>query len=414
MNRLTIRFATAILAFLVGISAAAWVVHTRRAASIADAAPPLTETEIATGTETGNNDGKSATKAGATLEMVFVLDTTGSMGGLLEGAKQRIWGIVNEVMQSSAHPNVRIGLVAYRDRGDEYVTQVLPLTDDLDRVYATLMEYQAAGGGDGPENVRRALADAVNKAGWSKGAPRLAQIIFLVGDAPPHDDYRDEPDTTASAQAALNRNMNVNTIQCGQMPGTREVWQKIARAGHGEFFAIAQDGGVDTIATPYDERISQLGTKLGGTFTAYGGGEGAAGIAYRAEKAEAQAAMEANIASNANMSAVADRAYNKVLNKQAYKDDLLQSLENGEMKLGDAKEEDLPDDLRKLSPEARRAEVDRRLAERRTLRAEIIELSRQRDAHIAAERKKRTGGGNGFDTAVAEALRRQLASNGIK
>ena len=51
-----------------------------------------------------------------TLEMVFALDTTGSMGGLIEGAKQRIWGIVNEVMQSESRPNVRIGLVAYRDR----------------------------------------------------------------------------------------------------------------------------------------------------------------------------------------------------------------------------------------------------------------------------------------------------------
>ncbi|MGH9768905.1 MAG: vWA domain-containing protein, partial [Blastocatellia bacterium] len=73
-----------------------------------------------------------------TLEMVFALDTTGSMGGLIEGAKQRIWGIVNEVMQSEARPNVRVGLVAYRDRGDQYVTQVFPVTDNLDAVYTSL------------------------------------------------------------------------------------------------------------------------------------------------------------------------------------------------------------------------------------------------------------------------------------
>ena len=82
------------------------------------------------------------------LEMVFVLDTTGSMSGLIDGAKQKIWGIVNGVMRES-HPSVRIGLVAYRDRGDEYLTQVLPLTDDLDKVYTTLMDYRADGGGDG-------------------------------------------------------------------------------------------------------------------------------------------------------------------------------------------------------------------------------------------------------------------------
>src|SRR4030095_619787 len=102
-----------------------------------------------------------------TLEMVFVLDTPGSMGGLIEGAKQRIWGIINEVMQRPSKPRVRVGLVAYRDNGDEYVTKTLPITEDLDKAYTTLMDYRADGGGDTPENVRKALADGVKNAGWS-------------------------------------------------------------------------------------------------------------------------------------------------------------------------------------------------------------------------------------------------------
>ena len=61
-------------------------------------------------------------------------------------------------MQTSSLSSVKVGLVAYRDRGDQYVTQVLPLTEDLDKVYSTLMDYEAAGGGDEEENVRRALA----------------------------------------------------------------------------------------------------------------------------------------------------------------------------------------------------------------------------------------------------------------
>src|SRR5919112_1960690 len=189
-----------------------------------------------------------------TLEMVFVLDTTGSMGGLIDGAKQRIWGIVNEVMQTPARPNVRVGLVAYRDQGDQYVTQVLPLTNDLDKVYTTLMEYRAEGGGDGPEDVRKALADGVGRAGWSKSSASTAQIVFLVGDAPPHDDYAQEPDTLSTAAEAVSAGMVVNTIQCGADGTTREVWQQIARRGEGQYFAIAQDGGVQTIATPYDSR----------------------------------------------------------------------------------------------------------------------------------------------------------------
>ena len=102
-----------------------------------------------------------------TIELVFVIDTTGSMGGLIEGAKQKVWSIVNEVMKSPSKPEVRMGLVAYRDHGDAYVTQVTPITRDLDSIYNTLMAYKAEGGGDSPEDVRQALADGVHKVGWS-------------------------------------------------------------------------------------------------------------------------------------------------------------------------------------------------------------------------------------------------------
>ncbi|HSB26909.1 MAG TPA: vWA domain-containing protein, partial [Pyrinomonadaceae bacterium] len=181
MNSLTIRILTGVITFVVGVGVATALVFNRKN-------PQINPIAVSTNQ--------------ATLEMVFVLDTTGSMGGLIEGAKQRIWGIVNEVMQSSSHPSVKIGLVAYRDRGDQYVTQVLPLTDDLDKVYSTLMNYDAAGGGDGPENVRRALADGLTRAGWSNSSANLAQVIFLVGDAPPHNDYNDEQDTLMSATLA--------------------------------------------------------------------------------------------------------------------------------------------------------------------------------------------------------------------
>ena len=162
-----------------------------------------------------------------TIELVFVIDTTGSMGGLIDGAKQKIWGIVNEVMKSPSKPEVRMGLVAYRDHGDAYITQVLPVTRDLDKVYGTLMAYKAQGGGDTPEDVRQALADGVHKVGWSPRSPNIAQILFLVGDAPPHDDYGNEPDTIASASEAVKAGIIVNTIQCGRLPGTSDVWKKI-------------------------------------------------------------------------------------------------------------------------------------------------------------------------------------------
>ncbi|HYY98355.1 MAG TPA: VWA domain-containing protein [Pyrinomonadaceae bacterium] len=403
MKRLFFRITTAVLTFVVGVGAASALIR------VNENVPPPPDPAY--------NDWPVPEKpsdGGKTLEMVFVLDTTGSMGGLIEGAKQRIWGIINEVMQTPAHPAVRVGLVAYRDHGDQYVTQILPVTNDLDKVYTTLMDYRADGGGDGPEDVRQALADGVRKAGWSKPSADTAQVVFLVGDAPPHEDYAQEPDTLATTAAAVKTGMTVNTIQCGADDDTREVWQSIARRGEGRFFAIAQDGGVASVATPYDARLSELAGKLGSTYLAYGGGAGAAGAAYRSEAAKRQADDEAKVAGAAPVAAQAERAYNKALNRDAYVGDLLQSIENGSAKLADVKAEDLPDELQKLTPDERSKEVERRLAERRKIREEIVSLSKQRDEYAAAERRKSSGGQAGFDSAVASALKEQMARKGIK
>jgi hypothetical protein len=399
MKRFSYGIAAAVLTFAVGILIASSPASGKR-----PAAPPVPPAH-----------GQGGRAHGKTLEMVFVLDTTGSMGGLIDGAKQRIWGIINEVMQTPSRPAVRVGLVAYRDRGDEYVTQVLPLTNDLDRVYSTLMDYRAGGGGDWQEDVRRALSEGVRSAGWSKRSDNVAQILFLVGDAPPHDDYGNEPDALLTAQEAVERGMVVNTVQCGVAADTRQIWQAIARRGEGQYFAIAQDGGVQTVSTPYDARLSELGGKLGSTYMAYGGGAGPAGVQFRAEAADDAVFTERKVASAAPAVAQAERAVNKALNRDAYVGDLLQSIENGTVKLDDVKAEDLPDNLQKLSPADRRKEVERRLAERKQIREEIVTLSKQRDAHIKAQRAKQSGGAKtGFDAAVSAALKEQLARRGIK
>ena len=394
MNTITFRAGAAVLTFLIGIGLATTLAFKRTE-------PSINPVDL-------NNESP-------TLEMVFVLDTTGSMGGLLEGAKQRIWGIVNEVMQSPSHPAVKIGLVAYRDRGDRYVTQVLPITEDLDKVYTTLMEYEASGGGDAPEDVRRALADGVQKAGWSRSTSRLAQVLFLVGDAPPHNDYQDEDDVLATAGKAMEQGIVVNTIQCGSASETKQVWESIAERGQGQYFAIPQTGGVQAIATPYDEDLSKLGTKLGGTYLAYGGGAGAEGERFRADARKTAEVSETTVADSAPAEARAMRSINKAVNAKAYIGDLLQNIENGSVKLESVAEADLPEDLKKLSPSERKQEVDKRLAERKEIRNQIMALSKQRTDYIAAQQKKQGGTGqNSFDVAVTAALKQQLAKKGIK
>ena len=76
-----------------------------------------------------------------------------------------------------------MGLVAYRDIGDEYVTKRIELTADIQDLYARLLELRARGGGDWPESVNEALHEGITKLSWTQG-PEVSRIVFLVGDAP--------------------------------------------------------------------------------------------------------------------------------------------------------------------------------------------------------------------------------------
>ncbi|MBT8326307.1 MAG: hypothetical protein KJP21_01205, partial [Bacteroidia bacterium] len=81
-------------------------------------------------------------------ELVFALDATGSMSGLISTAKEKIWDIVSGVSQSQEVKSLKLGMVFYRDRGDQFVTKVYPMTENIDSIYSELLAIGAAGGGD--------------------------------------------------------------------------------------------------------------------------------------------------------------------------------------------------------------------------------------------------------------------------
>src|SRR6184192_2657282 len=163
------------------------------------------------------------------IEVCFVLDTTGSMGGLIEGAKQKIWSIANEMISAHPTPELKLGLIGYRDRGDEYVVKSFSLTDDIDAVYGHLRDFKAEGGGDEPESVNEALAEAIEKMPWSQDR-KVLKIIFLVGDAPPHLDYADGPKYPELCRIAAKKDLIINTVQCGSLAATTPIWKEIAKS----------------------------------------------------------------------------------------------------------------------------------------------------------------------------------------
>lgn len=336
------------------------------------------------------------------VEVVFCLDTTGSMGGLIEGAKQKIWDISNQIANGKPIPLLKIGLVAYRDRGDTYVTQVTELTEDLDAVYGKLRGFQAQGGGDGPESVNQALDDAVNKIKWSEDAKTL-RIIFLVGDAPPHMDYKDDVKYPATCQAAVKKNIIINTIQCGGDANTTTVWKDVCAKAEGSFVQIQQSGGVVAIATPFDKRLGEINGEVVKCTLCWG---------CPAKQLEDQ--NKNAVALNLGNGAGAGRIAYQAKNGMAASYDLIDNIKEGKVKLEDLKEEELPPELRKLKKEQRKDYLAKLEKRRQELLKEAVELDRKRSDFIARKQAELAKKGSaGFDQQVLEILRNQAAKNGI-
>ena len=214
--------------------------------------------------------GLSQAIAKPAVEVAFVLDTTGSMGGLIEGAKRKIWSIATAIVDCNPDADIRMGLVAYRDIGDDYVTRKIELTRDIQDLYANLLELKARGGGDWPESVNEALDVAVNKLQWTAGGD-VRRIVFLVGDAPPHMDYAQDTKYPVTLKVAKQKDIIVNAVLAGNAIDTERVWRDIAQNGNGRFIPIPQDGGqVVVIETPFDEDIIILQREINGTVIPYG------------------------------------------------------------------------------------------------------------------------------------------------
>jgi Mg-chelatase subunit ChlD len=339
------------------------------------------------------------------LEVCFVLDTTGSMSGLIEGAKQKIWSIANDMISAKPTPEIRVGLIAYRDRGDEYVTKAFDLTSDIDAIYGHLQSFRAAGGGDTPESVNEALYEAVHKMSWSADR-QVLKIIFLVGDAPPHMDY-DEPKYPEICQDAMKKDLIINTVQCGGMAATTPIWKEIAQLSEGSYAAIAQTGNMAMIPTPMDGELAELNRRLGGTLVAYGSAESRRTLASKQFVSEAAPAAVAadRLAFNARYGVAVQGG-----------GELLDELNSGKLKLESLDKSNLSPELQKLSADELKAHLDAKQKDRAELQAQIQKLGKEREEFLIAERKRlaEEGKGDSFDEKVAGAVRAQAARKGIQ
>ncbi|MFC1587228.1 VWA domain-containing protein [Planctomycetota bacterium] len=183
---------------------------------------------------------------GRGLEIVFLFDSTGSMGQYLNETKKKIIFLTKLI--DAMVPKNRIAIGTYRDRGDDYVVRGLPLTTNKKKLHRYMKDILAEGGGDEPEALAEALLWAFNENKWS---PEAEKVVIFIGDAQPH---RGSVLDTALAQAsrfAADQRGHVNAIVTytydqilrGERPArTNREFEKITAAGQGTVLAFQEEG----------------------------------------------------------------------------------------------------------------------------------------------------------------------------
>ena len=170
------------------------------------------------------------------LDVVFVIDTTGSMSDEIERIKSTLLTVTAKVQNADRPVDLRYGAVLYRDIGDEYLTRHTPLTTDLKGFDAKLQGIRADGGGDGPESYNQGLAVAVGEMDWRQDA---AKLVFVVADAQPHMDYENDVDYARVSQAALAEGIRIHTVAASGLQDFGSlVFRQTSQLTQGRFIFI--------------------------------------------------------------------------------------------------------------------------------------------------------------------------------
>jgi len=235
---------------------------------------------------------------------------------------------------------------------------------------------------------------------WSEDRETL-KLIFLVGDCPPHMDYDDGYLYWDICMEAVTRDIIINTVQCGDYHETVAYWQEIARLGEGKYAAVAQEGGMSVVDTPFDAELARLNALLEETVIPYGSVSRRTEYEDRREKVKSMAP-----------SLAAERAAYKSTDTGMGSYDLIDALKEGLVELEKLKDRDLPEGFRGLSLEEKRAYLADVEQKREDLMKRIAALSAERGSYIDAYLRE-SPGDDSFDEVVQRVIEEQAAGKGI-
>jgi hypothetical protein len=199
------------------------------------------------------------------VEIAILLDTSGSMDGLINQARTHLWSIVNSLATTEKNgqiPTLRVALYEYGKQSEPaengFIRQCVPLSTDLDKVSQELFALETDGG---DEFCGHVIQKAVNQLGWTPGDHYKA--IFIAGNEP---FTQGKVNYEEACSLAISKGIIVNTIHCGsEAEGRQGKWDHGATLADGKFMNINQDKEEVAIAAPQDKKLAELNAKLNRT-----------------------------------------------------------------------------------------------------------------------------------------------------
>lgn len=340
------------------------------------------------------------------IELAICLDTSGSMDGLIESAKVKLWEIVNDLALAKPAPKLRVALLTYGNDGHNpengWVHIDSPLTDDLDSISQKLFALRTNGG---TELVGRVLKSANEQLDWTASDDALKIIVVAGNESADQDQQFRFQDV---CRATIGKGIMVNSIYCGNPNDETSVaWRDVSKLADGHFAAIDQSSGTIVISTPFDDQLVTLSAEINTTYIAFG--------AMGQTGAENQREQDLNAAS-VNTAVAAQRCATKGSGMYWNSGwDLVDACKQAEFKLEDVKVEDLPEAMRTMTLEQRREHVKEMEAKRVKIQDSINELNAKRQQFVEAEMRKSAErpDANSFNAALRKAIREQAAAKGF-
>ena len=331
------------------------------------------------------------------IQVALLLDLSGSMDGLIEQAKSRLWNIVNTMSTLKCKgetPSLEIALYEYGKSNlpakNHFIRQVLPFTKDLDLVSEMLFSLRTNGG---EEYCGAVIESAVQELNWQAGTSDL-KLIYIAGNEP----FNQGPIPYAeSVSKALQKSIYVNTIFCGNTEeGINTHWYNGAILGNGKYFSINSDDAVVFISTPYDEKIERLNKRLNETYIGYGSKH------HTKQQNQITQDRNAEMISKSNMT---ERIITKSQSNYNNVDwDLVDKMKEDKTFLTKMKKEEMPVELQGKTDKEREEYILEKKNQREQIQREISELSVKRQQFIDIESKKSNQNHDDLGTSIVKSI----------